>query len=144
MRLGWLRVALLGASALLACLPTQPCACPPALTAAVLFGEVQEANGVPSPGRPVAIVIGRPSASTSCDLTPPLEEAYPPARSTDAAGRFRAALSSPFGPGLRCVHVAAYAGEPGTSDSTVAELLLPFNSERNRPDSAGVILTLPE
>lgn len=133
-----LRAALLGAAVFLACTPTAPCACPPATTTFVLFGNVVHADDQPAPRARLAAHAARDAGCSWATA----EDELIMSNLADDAGAFRALLRSTFGPARRCVRIVAYAGEPGTSDSTVIDgLILSFKLDR--PDSLGVLLRLP-
>lgn len=127
---------------LLSCLPTEPCACPPARTWFLMYGEVVRADGsAVSDGR-VRFSARDVSVSGTCD--PAARDDYlDPPEVTVTGGRFRATLFSMAGPGPRCVRVAAVAGDPASGDSAVVDgLIVQFRSDE-RLDSLGLRLMLP-
>jgi hypothetical protein len=130
-----------GVAVLLACMPTEPCACPPARTSVVLYGEVRTAEGAPAAGAALqyllALPAGAPGGEGLCEFDPVRNDADPTGASADAAGRFRTQIFSLFGPATRCLQVAASAAA-GTAG--VEALLVPFRQAR--PDSVGLVLTL--
>src|SRR5688500_13753406 len=85
----------------LACsaLPTSMCACPPARTHFVLFGEVHR-SGAPVPDARVVVAAEMPSNGGSCSLERALELLHPDAR-TGSDGRFRAVVYSVHTPDVR-------------------------------------------
>ena len=137
------RCILAFATLLVACWPTEPCACPPDRSSTIVFGQVREASGDPAAERRVAITAATPWQSPACDFSNPEPLSFAPDL-TDEAGRFRAAVYSPYGPESRCLRIAAYTGTPGASDSTIALLTVTFRRHDERSDSTGVILTLPD
>lgn len=128
---------------LLACVPTEPmCACPPARTHFVVFGEVRQAGAGVGDAR-LRVTAARPNGASPCDTARGPEELASEVRA-GADGRFRADVYSVFGSGLRCLRVAARAGPAGARDSAAIEgLLVRFRHQGERPDSLGLILTLP-
>jgi hypothetical protein len=121
---------------LVACLPTQPCACPPSTSLFVVFGKVLRADGQAAPG---ARVFGTADVTDVC--TPDDAEildvtAWP----SDQGGAFRTHFRSFSSPRARCIRLVAYAGDPGVSDSVVLpELIVQFRIDRETPDSLGVV-----
>ena len=126
---------------LLSCLPTDPCACPPATTRALVYGWVRTSAGNPSPSASVRLDV---SPDTGCAvLRAPL--AFAEATGvTGSVGTFRLQAISGDRPRHHCVQVTAFRGQPGMSDSArVGGLIVYFRAEQERPDSLGVVLTLP-
>ena len=127
---------------LLSCTPTEPCACPPALTRALVYGWVRTSAGAPSPSAFVRVDVAPDTGCAALRTSP--ERTEWEQSSADAAGAFRLEARSVYGPRLHCVRVTAFRGRPGTSDSARVEgLILNFRGTRERPDSIGVVLTLP-
>ena len=144
------RVVIRGALAgtvLLACTATEPCACPPARTSLIIYGQVRTAAGLPAAGALVQFRLAPPSVAapanpTSCVIDASTSDADPSQARADSTGRFRSVVYSIFSPGVRCLRVTAFPG-PGTAPSDSAQvdgLFVPFRYPR--PDSVGVILTL--
>lgn len=133
-----------GVALLLACMPTEPCACPPGRTSLLVYGEVRTAAGDPAAAAIVRYVLapltGAASAATRCEFDPPNSDADPAEVRTDAAGRFRSQVYSISGPGTRCLRVTARAAGTGTESTSVDGLLVPFRA--SRPDSVGLVMTL--
>jgi len=131
----------------LACTPTEPCACTPARTSLIVYGQVRTATGQPAPGVLLRYLLSPPASTSSgadaCAVDSSITDADPDRDRTDAAGRFRTVIYSIFGPATRCLRVIAFANESTTSsDSTRGDgLLVPFRYPQ--PDSIGVVLTLP-
>lgn len=132
------RSTLCGAAILLACTPTEPCACPPATSLFLIYGKVQQADALPAVGAQLRATAwgsshcGDGEGPTLVSLDPIV---------TAASGSFRAQLRSVTGGGLRCVRLVAYVGDPGTTDSVVApDLFLLFRSDRETPDSLGIVM----
>lgn len=127
---------LLAATAVLvgSCIPTMPCACPPARTHAVVHGTVRTAAGAPAPGARVTPTIHH----AACGGEHPETDGW---ASADAAGRYRAHVHSVSGPRTACVRLSARAS--GAADSTLVDVQVPFGPERVPPDSVHVDLTLP-
>lgn len=134
------RVMLLAAATLLACLPTQPCACPPASFLFLVYGRVLQASGDPAPLSVIAAT-ATPDAACNWDAAEPVEVA--PVRANQQ-GEVRSLIRSLSGSGSRCLRLSAYAGTPGASDSTVLpDLIVHFRIDRETPDSLGVVFRLP-
>ncbi len=99
----------------LSCAITDPCACPPAVTSFLLYGETPAAG---QPGaRSTAVVRENYSAGCADPASPSLIVSDPVSIAAD--GSYRAVLLSAHAPGPRCLRVAFYAGAPGLSDSLV-------------------------
>lgn len=142
-RAAWVAMPRLAAVALLlSCLPTEPCACPPARTWFLMFGEVARADGSAVPVGPVRFTARDVSASGSCDAAARLDFLDPP-EILATNGRFRATLFSMGAPGPRCVRVVAYAGDAAGSDSAVVDGLIVQFRGGERLDSLGIRLTIP-
>lgn len=131
------------AALLLSCLPTEPCACPPARTWFLMFGEVARADGSAVPvGRVRFSATDVFSGSGVCDAAARDDYLDPP-EITATDGRFRATLFSMGAPGTRCLRVVAFAEDAAGSDSVVVEgLIVQFRGDE-RLDSLGVRLTIP-
>ncbi len=129
---------------LLACTPTEPCACPPARTSLLVYGEVRTAAGDPASSALVRYLLappaGPPSAANPCAFDASENDANPTEIRTDAAGRFRSQVYSIRGPATRCLRVTAHAAGTGDGSATVDALLVPFRLAR--PDSVGIVMTL--
>ena len=142
------RILVRGAAAvavLLACTPTEPCACPPARTSLVVYGEVRTAVGNPAASAVVRFLlapptVGVPAMGSSCAFDPATNVADPAQVRTDAAGRFRSTVYSIYGPATRCLRVTASADGSGPESASVDGLLVSF--QHPRPDSVGVVVTL--
>jgi hypothetical protein len=123
--------------ALTVCAPTEPCACSPPPTQAVVFGRVTDAGGGPAAGvRVEAEVYDR-----ACGTTP----AYPTnvgqrGTVTDAEGRYRIPVLSMIGtPRLACAEAAVIRGA-----DTVRGPQTDVALRRSPPlDSARVDIALP-
>ena len=117
--------------------PTSDCACPPARSAARLFGRVVANNH----GVAGATVRFSTSLDASCTTAIPLD---PNQVVTDSIGRFSVTVLSGSGAAVQCVHVTAirYSAQP--VDSVVAPpLLVTFRLEGPLTDSTGVVLQFP-
>ena len=129
---------------LLACTPTEPCACSPAQTSLVIYGEVRSASGEPVASAVVRYVLAPPALVTAtgnaCQFGGTDGDAEPGQARADAAGRFRTLVHSGYGPGTRCLRVTAHAPGDVADSASVSGLLVPFRL--SRPDSIGVVLTL--
>ena len=133
------RIIALGVGVLLACTPTEPCACPPATSLFRVFGRGFTANGTPAPDATIAGY----AADMDC-ASPQWESLDAVPSGTAADGTFRSTLRSIGGPAVRCLRLVAYAASPGSSDSTVTpNLIVSFRIDRQTPDSLGVELHLP-
>lgn len=117
--------------------PTSDCACPPARSAARLFGRVVANNQ----GVAGATVRFFSSIDSSCATTIPLD---PNQVVTDSSGHFSVTVLSGSGAAVQCVHITAirYSAQP--VDSVVAPpLLVTFRLEGPLTDSTGVVLQFP-
>jgi hypothetical protein len=126
---------------LLACTPTEPCACPPARTSVILYGEVRTADGAAAAGAALEYVLalpaGGPEGRDLCELDPAASDAEPTGARADVSGRFRTQIFSLFAPATRCLRVTASAA---IGSARVESLLVPFRLAQ--PDSVGLVLTL--
>src|SRR5688500_10118552 len=130
----------IGAAIVLCCTPTEPCACPPARTSLILYGEVRTADGAPAVGAALQYILAPaagPAGAPVCQFDAALGDAEPDGASADVAGRFRTQVFSVSAPATRCLRVSAF-GPAGSAD--VVDLLVPF--QLTRPDSVGLVLTL--
>jgi hypothetical protein len=132
----------LGVALLLSCTPTEPCACPPARTSLVLYGEVRTADGAPAAGATLQYLIARPNGAAGgngslCQFDAATNDADPAGASSDAAGRFRTQVFSVSAPDTHCLRVSAF----GPAGSAQVEDLIVF-FRLTRPDSLGLVLTL--
>lgn len=117
--------------------PTSDCACPPARTAARLFGRVV-ANAQAVAGATVRMAT---SFDATCGTPMPLD---PSQVVTDSLGRFAVTVLSPFGPGVQCVRLTVFRLVAQQLDSLVPPpLLVTFRIEGPLTDSTGVVLTFP-
>ena len=124
-----------------ACTPTEPCACPPARTHALVYGLVQTSVGAPGAG---AVVRLRPLPDANCVASAQSLLSELTLVTVAADGRFRAGVYSLLPPDSRCIRVTAFAGVPGASDSSeAAAVVLAFQPEGEPADSAEVVLELP-
>lgn len=129
------------AALFVACLPTQPCACPPTTSLFVVYGSLLRANGEPVAQGSLRAVAA-PSDACVFEHAETLD-VYP--IRADDAGKFRSLLRSLFGDTrTRCLRLVAYGPPPDLSDSVVApDLLVRFRMDREPPDSLGVVLRFP-
>ncbi len=122
------------------CLPTEACACPPGSSVHVVYGTVSTAAAAPAAGAMLRFT-ATPYESCAED---PVALAPGTVTSTNSAGAFRVVLRSLFSPGTRCVRITAFASATAGSDSVaLPPMLLNFVSDRQTPDSLGLVLTLP-
>ena len=134
------RVIIVSATVLLACLPTEPCACPPAPSLFTLFGSVQGPDEQPAPGATIRTSAFR---DTTCAGGEP-DILTPNTVQSAASGAFRINLRSVYSPGPRCLRIVAFAGEPTVTDSVVVPpLVVHFRVGRDPPDSLGILVRLP-
>lgn len=139
-RRSWRVVLSLGAPAVMyACLPTEPCACPPARTHAALFGTVSSGAGVPLQHARVQAVVyreecGRDHPEIDPDANPVL---------TNSAGDYELRFQSLHGPRTACVRVTAHRTTPALSDSVFVDTLLVLQNERTQPERIRVNLLFP-
>ena len=133
--------AVVAVAVLLACAPTEPCACPPARTSIIVYGEVRMADGSPATDAMMQYVLalppGGPNGQGICELDPAENDAEPSTALVDGTGRFRTQVFSYFAPATRCLRVTASAA---AGVATVEGMLVPFRV--TRPDSVGLVLTL--
>jgi hypothetical protein len=131
-------VAVVGALVVVACLPTVPCACPPALSHGVVFGEVLTADGLPVPGASIEVV----PRFADCQR-PPWEHVEGRAH-TDERGAYEAYVSTPFMSGQSCLEVRAIRTR-GQQIDTVATsgVHLELRHERTAPERRRVDLVFP-
>ena len=124
---------------LLACLPTEPCACPPALGVGTVFGQVTDAAGAPVPGTTVHVAAYR----TACDgVENPLIDVEE--RATDSQGRYRYALRTIVPSEDGCVRVAVLSAEGDTlaTDAAILRFIASYGSGA-LPDSVRIDLRVP-
>jgi hypothetical protein len=134
------RLVTIGTAILLACTPTEPCACPPSTSLFIVYGSIRRSDLQPAGGALVRAFAWRDGLCANGTASHLFND---PIRS-DASGSFRALLSSLDPPGTRCLRLVAYAGDPGASDSVVAsDLIVQFRHDREHPDSVGVALRFP-
>lgn len=131
-------VTLLSLIALLACLPTEPCACPPALGLGTVFGQVTDETGAPVADIPIEVTAYRDACGA---LENPLIDVE--ARRTDDAGRYRYELRTIVPSQQGCIRVAALSAERDTLASADAELRFVSSHGGDRPDSVQVDLRVP-
>jgi hypothetical protein len=130
----------IAAIAMLACFPTEPCACPPSTALFTRFGSVHDADGQPVAG---ASIVGTSWRGTACGTGPADLLVADPIRS-NASGAFRGHLRSLFEPGFRCLRLVAFVTEPGVSDSaSIPDVTVYFRIDREPSDSLGVLVQLP-
>ena len=144
MKATWSRSAI-SVALLIACTPTEPCACPPSRTTLIVYGEVRSGAGDPIASAVVRYLLAPPpnalpSGGEPCAFDPSRNDADPAEVSTDASGRFRTQLYGNSGPGTRCLRVTAHVASAGGDTATVDGRLVPFRS--TQPDSVGVVLTI--
>lgn len=120
-----------------ACLPTEPCACPPARTHAVVFGSVLTGSGMPAAGAEVQATV-YPSV---CGRDyPDIDPDANPVR-VDSTGRYELRLHSLFGPRAACVRVIARSLTAAT-DSTAVDAAILLRNEHDEPERARVDIVL--
>ena len=117
--------------------PTSDCACPPARSAARLFGRVVANNqGVDS-----ATVRFSTSLDASCATAIPLD---PNQVVTGSMGHFSVTVLSLSGARVQCVHITAIRYLAQLVDSVAAPpLLVTFRVEGPLTDSTGVVFEFP-
>jgi hypothetical protein len=132
-----------GVALLLACIPTEPCACVPAQGSLIVYGEVRAASGSAVASAVVRYVLTPLTIVTAtgdvCPVDAPGGNVFAPQERADAAGRFRMLVMSD--PGMLCLRVTAHAPGAVADSASVSGLLVHFRS--SRPDSVGVVVTLP-
>ena len=128
--------------ALLACDTIEPCACPPAVTIAVLRGRVVDSLAQPIGGATVTAEAPRPRvglAPCAADSFP--EPIYLPLATTDTGGNFGGQLLSPYAPAQRCIRMVVVA--PGGGPAVVRDSLLLLFGTAHRPDTLAISVILP-
>ena len=123
---------------LLACAPTEPCACTPALALGTVFGTVTDATGQPVP----AVIISAGVLVPDCDgVEYPLVNDAPTV--TDGAGKYRYAFRA-TAPVEGCAMVVALSSDAAVLASVNAPIRLAIRPRLGgRPDSVRVDLRLP-
>ena len=135
-----LRLAFFFGLLILSCTPTEPCACPPATSIFRVHGKVRDYDHLPVAG---ALLAARAPADDGCAASDAETFEVFPSR-TDQAGAFDATLRSFHRPRQCCLRFSVYRGSPGSSDSVVlATLVVTFRSDREQPDSLGLVIRLP-
>lgn len=129
------------AALLVACLPTQPCACPPTTSIFVVYGSLLRAGGEPVAQGSLRAIAARTDACVFEQAE--IIDVYP--MRADDAGKFRSLLRSYFGDTrTRCLRLVAYGPPPDLTDSVVApDLVVQFRRDREPPDSLGLVLRFP-
>ena len=124
---------------LLACTPTEPCACTSPRTSVILYGEVRTAQGAPAAGAALQYVLSirRFDGADLCEFDPARNDAEPTGAIADVVGRFRTQIMSDFSPAIRCLQVTASSA---AGSARLDGLLVAFRP--TRPDSVGLVLTL--
>jgi hypothetical protein len=128
-----LRIATSGliAALLVACLPTQPCACPPTTSVFVVYGSLLRADGEPVAQGSLRAIAARTDACVFDQAE--IIDVYPMRAD---AGKFRSLLRSYFGDTrTRCLRLVAYGPPP--------DLVVQFRRDREPPDSLGLVLRFP-
>jgi len=126
---------------LVACLPTQPCACPPTTSVFLVFGRLLGSSGeAVAHGSLRAIA----AATDDCVFEGAETLIVDPVRADDT-GTFRSLLRSYTGDTrTRCIRLVAYRPPPDAGDSLVApDLVVRFRIDRDPPDSLGLVLRFP-
>ncbi len=124
---------------ILACSPTELCACPPALGIGTVFGTVTDAEGAAAPSLAIHVRVYQ----VACEA---MEIAVidAPRVVTDATGRYRYALRTIVPADDACVRVAAVsAGDDTLASATARMRLVSSYGTRERPDSVRVDLRVP-
>lgn len=124
--------------ALYACLPTQPCACPPARTHAVVFGTVTR-GGVPLQDVRVQAAVFRETCGSGYDEMDPDAN---PVR-TNAAGNYELRFHSLHGPRTACLRVSAIRGSGSQVASIFGDTQVTLRNERTEPERVRVDLVFP-
>ena len=110
-----MRLAGATAALLIACFPTEPCACTPPLYALVVRGSVQRA-GAPVPN---AIVQAEAFSSMSCSSTRLVLEGASHVTRANASGDYLLFLGTRLSPADRCLRLVVRPTSLGAADSLV-------------------------
>ncbi len=125
--------------ALLSCVPTEPCACRPALGLGIVFGTVADAAGRAVPAVTLRVEAFKPDCA---GVENPLVDNA--TTTTDGAGKYRYALRALVPADEGCVVVTALSSDAAVLASATARLrLVPSYGVRDRPDSVRLDLRLP-
>ena len=131
---GLFRGLLLAAAASLSC-ATDPCACPPAASALLVFGQVLAHNGDPVPDAVVVIDLGSPQCSFPVSA-PPFTTA-----TSAADGRFRTPAMLGAAGASFCLRATARQSATSTSPlGTVSGVLGEFAPRAGGLDSIGIVI----
>lgn len=130
--------------ALVAC-TTEPCACPPARTGFIVYGQVRTVFGATVSHATVQFLLAPPTnqpTAQPCLIDPATSDADPSGDHTDAAGQFHTFIYSLYAPATRCLRVIVLAPSSagGTDTARVEDLLVPFRFSQT--DSIGLVFTL--
>lgn len=122
-----------------ACLPTEPCACPPALTHAVVFGSVRTDAGNPAAGAEIQATV----YSSVCGRGYSETGAFANRVRADSVGSYELRFYSVSGPRAACVRVIARSSST-PRDSTSVDAAILMRSERDQPERVRVDLVLAD
>ena len=109
------RLATATAALLIACFPTEPCACTPTLSALLVRGSVAK-QGVPVAN---AIVQAEAFTSASCESTRLVLVGAEHVARTGADGEYALWLATPLSPSMRCLRFIVRPTSLGGADSLV-------------------------
>lgn len=125
------------AAALIACWPTEPCACPPALGFGTVYGRVTTAEGAPAAGALVHIY------SSDLDCTGGENRLVDlPVATAGAEGRYRYPIRSTAPDESACVRVSVIAGTDTLATGERSLRLVASYATPERPDSVRIDLQL--
>ena len=126
----------------LACTPTEPCACPPARTHAVVNGLLRTESSAPPDSALVRIEAARP-ADVPCDFTGFVEPlTFPHSGVLVRGGTFSMHVFSGFGPARRCLRVLAETPATVPLRGLIDGIELQLRHEREVPDTLRVLLVM--
>lgn len=125
------------AAALLACWPTEPCACPPALGIGTVYGRVTAADGAPVAG--IEVHIHSPYLDCTAGENTLVDR---PFATAGADGRYRYQIRSLAPAASSCVRASVLAGSDTLATAVRSLRLVSSYGSGARPDSVRIDLQL--
>lgn len=139
--MGTTPIALAAAVGLLSCTPTEPCACPPARTHAVVGGQLRTEAGAPPDSASLRIEAASP-VGAPCDFTRFAVLTHPESGVLVRGGTFTLRVFSESGPARRCVRVVAETRQAVLLHGRIDGAEIQFRPERDVPDTLTVLLVM--
>ena len=127
------RIGLVVAVLALGC-NTEPCACPPAASSLVFYGQVLTVTGQPIEGAAITVTLAPPTCAFPV-TGPPSATA-----TTRPDGRFRTTSELGAAGTEACTRIAAASGGGGQPIATTEGVLVRFPRQPNGIDSVGFVL----